>query len=250
MLNGLLRKLLNSRNRYIYRAMEIPFGFDWCLDISYLLGTEVAVVTCFDVGANTGQTATRLVKAFPRADIFSFEPVPQTFGEMQSNVANMPNVRTYNIGFSDRLGQCTMRVADECGRNRIGADDGGKSVLVQLDTLDGFCDEHKIRELTVLKIDVEGHEMSVLRGATSLLQEKKVNYVLCECDFNANEDEPHGDFYEISAFMKSYDFRIISFYTGGVGEDGWVWGDVLFARADAIETKSVACSPLERSLHS
>ena len=248
MLKPAIRALLKRSGLRLLRSNAIPFGFDWCIDIKHLCGVPSAdaeVTTCFDVGANLGQTASRLVQAFPTANVYSFEPVPATFQLMKRNTDRMQRVQTFNIGMSDTTGQCEMLIADASGRSRVGSGVNNNGVLVQLDTLDHFCRQHSIGTLNVLKIDVEGHELPVLRGAEILLRNGNIHYLVCECDFVAREDEPHGQFSEIVTFLQPFGFRIVSFYTGGVDSQGWRWGDVLFALPGSIMNRSVSCSPLQ-----
>ena len=85
-----------------------------------------------------------------------------------------------------------------------------------------------MKRLTILKIDVEGHELNVLRGAARAIEDRRVDFVLCECEFEPREGEPHGDFFEIFEYLSTRNYRVVSFYTGGVDQNGWRFGDVLF----------------------
>ena len=83
-----------------------------------------------------------------------------------------------------------------------------------------------------MKIDTEGFEMQVLRGSEKLLEEGKVDHILVECEFTRRfDDEPHGNFFEILNYLHQFQYRVISFYTGGVDNFGWRWGNVLFHRS-------------------
>ena len=247
MLKSSVRALLKRRGLQLLRSNEMPFGHDWCVDIAHFARNsgryEVAI--CFDVGANLGQTADRLVRAFPEAATYCFEPVPDTFEQLKLNVSSCRQVRPFNLGMSDTVEQCCMRLADASGRNRVDAQAQEDGVTVQLNTLDHFCRKQNIERINLLKIDVEGHEMQVLRGADGLLSQRRIDFVVCECDFVSRPGEPHGDFYALVQFLQSFGFRIVSFYTGGVDDQGWRLGDVLFALPSAMAGSSVACSPLQ-----
>ena len=247
MLKNFVRALLKRRGLQILRSHEMPFGHDWCVDITYFArhSGRYEVTTCFDVGANLGQTAERLVRVFPEADVYSFEPVPETFEQLKKHVTDYRHVRPFNLGMSDKVEQSRMFLADASGRNRVGSDELEGGVSVQLNTLDYFCQTQSVHHINLLKIDVEGHEMQVLRGAEGLLRNRRIDFVVCECDFVPRPDEPHGDFYTLVPFLQSFGFRIVSLYTGGVDDQGWRWGDVLFALPSAMAGSSVACSPLQ-----
>src|SRR4051812_10109880 len=63
--------------------------------------------------------------------------------------------------------------------------------------------------------------------------------------FSERPDEPHGDFTRIHALLAPAGYRVVSFYTGGVDDQGWRWGDVLLRRVTAAAPGWVACSPHE-----
>jgi hypothetical protein len=115
---------------------------------------------------------------------------------------------------------------------------------VRLETADAFCVERGIQRVNLLKIDTEGYEMNVLRGAEKLLAEGRIDFILAECDFFRRGGEPHGDFIEISKHLSTFGFHVVSFYTGGVDDLGWVWGDVLFRESSRSQPGRVACSPI------
>jgi len=80
-------------------------------------------------------------------------------------------------------------------------------IEVPIDSIDSFCAQKKIDQIDLLKIDTEGHEMCVLKGAEKLLSEKRIDFVLSECEFFRREEEPHGDFTSISNYLGSFDLR-------------------------------------------
>ena len=108
-------------------------------------------------------------------------------------------------------------------------------------TLDQFCATRKIDRVDILKIDVEGFETAVLRGALGMLERGEIKLVYAECEFNRNESEPHGDFFEMCEILLPLGYRVVSLYSGGVDGNGWVWGDVLFMRPGG--PRPVYCSP-------
>jgi hypothetical protein len=84
----------------------------------------------------------------------------------------------------------------------------------------------------------------VLKGAQRTLSERRVDFILAECDFFPRPGEPHGDFAEILELVSTHGYRVVSFYTGGVDDLGWVWGDVLFVEASRSRGGRVAGSPI------
>jgi FkbM family methyltransferase len=236
------------------RASRTPFGVRWYRDIQYF-PNGVALDTVFDIGANTGQTAQQLVRHFPKARIYSFEPVPSTFQELVRNTSNYGNVEPVccALGAARGSGKMTtesLSVGNTLVVNEELGSSSGALVEVPVDTVDAFCADRNLQRVNLLKIDTEGYEMSVLRGAQNLLAEKRIDFILAECDFSRREGEPHGDFIEISQHVSAFGFRVVSFYAGGVDDLGWVWGDVLFREISGSQPGRIACSPVIRSLDS
>jgi FkbM family methyltransferase len=123
---------------------------------------------CLDIGANIGNHALFFAEHF--AAVLAFEPNPRTFALLQLNAALRPNVRCLNIGLSDAAGQATLAVpADNVGMATLQPGAPGQAVACELRRLDDLP-QAAAQRVTLIKIDVEGHEAAVLRGGAALLQ--------------------------------------------------------------------------------
>lgn len=134
--------------------------------------------TFIDVGANIGVYTTRYAHAF--SNTLAIEPNPATFHILQANIAlaRISNVITLLMGCSDRVGtgQLNVAVGGMLGWSRLGSDTDWDrySIDVPLDTLDNLITRAGLSErVALLKIDVEGHEPQVLRGASKILVEHR-----------------------------------------------------------------------------
>jgi FkbM family methyltransferase len=227
----------------LHRLRSVPFGIRWEHDVHGLFGNTTRQLTIFDVGANVGQTAQRLVQVFPNSMIYSFEPVPETFANLQRNTAHLTEVECVNVALGEELGEATM-TTDRDGQNTLIAGvSSSDSVTARVTTLDDFCADRAIHRVDLLKIDTEGFETFVLKGASEMLSQGSIKFVVAECDFIRRPDEPHGDFFEIYALLAPLGFNMIGLYTGGVDEHGWVWGDMLMMQEGAAVGMPVVCSP-------
>jgi FkbM family methyltransferase len=127
-----------------------------------------------DVGANVGNYAARLselVQASGR--VLAFEPVPETFELLAANVRCFPvgNVTLFNVAASDRFDVKGMRIPslDTGGSNLYMAHltDGSAEMSVLTMPLDSLDIPRQIR---LIKIDVEGHELAAVHGMRRLLE--------------------------------------------------------------------------------
>jgi FkbM family methyltransferase len=79
-------------------------------------------------------------------------------------------------------------------------------INVQTQTLDNFCQNEKIKSIDVLKIDTEGNELNVLKGAKRLLSENKINVIYTEIsDSKKNFAEKEKYIFN---FLNGYDFEL------------------------------------------
>jgi FkbM family methyltransferase len=132
-------------------------------------------MTFVDVGTHVGQytlVASDIVG--PTGTVHSFEPQPDTFELLRHNVETngLANVQLNRCALSETCVDTELYLAspDNVGQSsfRRPHNYSGNAITVQCRTLDDYVEEHGIA-INVIKIDVEGAELSVLRGATKLL---------------------------------------------------------------------------------
>jgi FkbM family methyltransferase len=153
---------------------------DQTRDCLYSLVNKDDVV--LDVGSNIGETLLNFAKLVgPQGYVYGFEPDQTNYQNLQANIAlnSFSNVRTLNIGISDTRSTAKLfRVDDHnMGMNRIlpEARQTGRQdyTTIETDTLDNTTSRLSIGKVGLIKIDVEGHEMNVLKGAQRLLSNLK-----------------------------------------------------------------------------
>ena len=165
--------------RHIYRiGAHEPHISRYLLDHVRIGAGEVAL----DVGANIGWYSVLLDRlSVAGARIFAFEPDPESFRLLQSNlVANAAaRVRALNMALGETPGRAVLhryRGTNNGRHTLLDGNSSGGTVEVRVDTLKSFWDEEQLgtSPIRFLKIDVEGFECLVLRGAGDLLAR-------CEC---------------------------------------------------------------------
>jgi FkbM family methyltransferase len=131
-------------------------------------------MTFVDVGANIGYfTLLAASRVGPAGRVLSFEPTPRVCQRLRENIQlnNLSNVVTVQKAIADQAGKARFFQSSEdpeensLFRHETGAD----PVDVDIATLDDELWKHNIREVDLLKIDAEGAELAVLKGARALL---------------------------------------------------------------------------------
>src|SRR5947209_19432932 len=130
-----IRRALLRRGLRIYSVNK--FGLDVESDVRKFVAGEFR--TIFDVGANTGQSAIRFGEAFPTSDIYSFEPVPDTFEALKRTTASNPRVHTFQCAMGAKPDRAKIYLGEVSQKNSMVAETG-KSVEVEVKTIDGFCE--------------------------------------------------------------------------------------------------------------
>ena len=133
-----------------------------------------------DAGANVGVLATLLAaRAGPTGRVECFEPHPLLVPRLRDNVG--PHVAVHAVALSDRAGVARLTVPPEFATNeglaRLADGPTGDGFDVPTATLDGLFPGDRF---DVLKLDVEGHEAAVLRGASALLGRGAIRHVVFE----------------------------------------------------------------------
>jgi FkbM family methyltransferase len=185
---------------------------------------DIDAPVVFDVGANVGDY-THLVDSYvPEALIYAFEPARVTYKELIRRVAEAEasNIKPYNIGFSDSeravdlfsytvegqrislLSSIDCRLPTQVVDVRTDA-----SETIEVQTIDHFCVAEGIDHVDFLKLDVEGHELSVLRGARRLLSAGLIS--LIQFEFGPANIYSRTFFYDFwSLLSDEYDlYRIV-----------------------------------------
>ncbi len=200
-------------------------GEQWVLaNVVKTVCEDIDWPVAFDVGANVGDYATLVERYVPDASIYAFEPARVTYKELIRHVAEAEasNIKPYNIGFSDSeravdlfsytvegqkvslLSSIDCRLPTQVVDVRTDA-----SEKIEVQTIDRFCITEAIDRIDFLKLDVEGHELSVLRGANRLLSAGLIS--LIQFEFGPANIYSRTFFYDFwSLLSDGYDlYRIV-----------------------------------------
>ncbi len=127
-----------------------------------------------DVGANIGKFSIILGKKMGRlGKIIAVEPHPSNFAILKKNILlnKLKNVIPQNIALSDSNGKLKLYIDKEgTGGHSLGVKRGESAITVEADTMDNMIRKLKIKKVDLIKIDVEGAEALVLKGAKNILK--------------------------------------------------------------------------------
>ena len=146
---------------------------------------------CVDIGANVGvYTKLFLRELKGTGKVYSVELVPQTFNTLADELNHWPNLKMENCAISDIDGEIKYYAGkDSCTNNIIGHDmdfkksnEIGQIKSMTLDTL--LKEEEHVR---LVKIDVEGAEIQVLKGMSETF--KKTDFIFLECHLDKDWPE-------------------------------------------------------------
>lgn len=169
---------------------------------------ELTIESIFDIGANVGQSAVQYAITYRAAQIESFEPLRKPYDELVRRTSKNPRIHCHNLAFGSTSGTAKMDPMDYTYMSRI-SDDGDETVMVT--TAVEFCRENNIEHINIFKVDTEGFDLEVLRGAEPLIRESRIDLVQVEAGMNP-ENEHHMYFETLTEYMHALDYRLIGIY--------------------------------------
>jgi FkbM family methyltransferase len=191
--------------------------------------------TIIDVGANKGQSIDFFLSIYPSAVIYAFEPNKILFKNLEIKYALNNNIKIYNEGVSDQDGvlNFNINILDETStfelinsdseylkkKARILGKDPSKLIAetysTPVITLSKFLLTNEINMVDIIKIDVEGHELSVLNGLFNENLSAKINYIQIE---NHEDDMYDLNYSKIENILTSNNMEVFKKIKHGFGE--------------------------------
>lgn len=159
----------------------------WDAQATQLLASALPMRgTMFDVGANVGLASLAVgAKCHGRqVTIHAFEPSTDNLVQLRRNASanEWLDLRVNPCAVGAAAGEVTLTHGAESGHHHVGGRNGASGETVRMITLDDYALENEVTTVHALKLDVEGHEVEVLGGATRLLTERRVRMILCEVE--------------------------------------------------------------------
>ncbi len=184
----------------------------------------------FDVGANVGQTARTYRQLYPEAEIYSFEPFPESYAALSNAFKSDKRFHPVELALSDEISTRTMFLCAGSVTNSLLRRENrtGDTIEVQTETIDHFYERSSIPRIDILKIDAEGAEMKILEGARSMFVRGLVRGVFLEVYFEpVYEGMPL--MWDLNAHLQSRGFKLYGLYSLSRGSTGCLsYGNALY----------------------
>lgn len=194
-----------------------------------------------EAGAFNGNDTKKLSLHWPQGIIHAFEPVPEIFAELKKQTEAIPNIARYPLALSNQSGPATFYVAEHPKKPQAICQAGSllkpkdrlekspifypKTIVVPTITLDEWAQHHQIKNADFLWLDLQGHELAALQGASSLLETTQLVYVeinFIEAYYNQPTAHTINDWLEAKGFHPvAKDFE---------DEQKWFFGNILYQR--------------------
>ncbi len=228
-------------------TLNIPEREEECfLRLSRLINRlETPTPMILDVGANIGQSIEKFKHEWPDSQIHSFEPNPSTFLTLSSMWSEVTGVFPSNIALTDTIGNVPFyatRISELASllppseRMQFLSSENKydfESLNIEADTLDNYCRKSDISKIDLLKIDVQGAELSVLKGAQSMLKNNTISIIYVESIF--------ADCYDSQTNFTD----LLNFLNGSLGYQLWDVQPFVYTKQDRLwATNSIFLSPL------
>lgn len=175
-----------------------------------------------DGGCHFGEFASRVIKEFPGSNILSFEPDPDSWTTAKKNLGSHNQVEIVNAALGAKRGKEEFFRGPYSQTNSLLARpaddskpyypkeaflDGG--TIVDVVTIDEECENRGIKELDILKLDLQGGELLAIDGAKTLLGSGLVKVIIVEVVFvKKYQDQPL--LWEIWRNLEGYGYTLYS----------------------------------------
>lgn len=149
-------------------------------------------LTVIDIGGSHGQFVREALQVFPEARIYTFEPIPACFAELTELAREHSRIKPRQLAISDSSGSDTFNVSSFSDSSSFQTMRTAhleawphtalkEQIRVEKARLDDLFDPATLAQPVFIKIDVQGHELQVIRGARQVIAASQ--RVMLECNF-------------------------------------------------------------------
>ncbi len=144
-----------------------------------------------DVGVNRGTMALYLCRLFSDMPVHLIEPIPAQCDYVKERFARFPTAQVHQVALSDKTGKADFQLADHTGSSSLFTNTGEEAarhsshntqetITVETVRLDTWCSRNKVDRISCMKIDAQGSEFSILKGAPRMLGKQAIDIIMLE----------------------------------------------------------------------
>lgn len=201
-------------------------------------------ITIFDVGANRGEMTGSYTSLFPDANIYAFEPFPESANIFNTRFSSNKKIQLFPFALGCSIDKKTFYVNVNADTNsllkpvKMGLSSDKQvsnisTIDVDVTTISDFCSEKNIDSIDILKLDIQGGELDALKGAAYLLKEKRIKLIYTEAYFRPQySDQPL--YFEIAQYLYQFGYVLQDMYNPIYGKNALAWCDMIFINADCL----------------
>ena len=235
-----------------HKNQAFPSSFD---EICKKIFSKYEKIVIFDVGANKGQSIERYKKIFPSCIIHAFEPLKNEFKFLKKKYKNDPNVHLNNFAIGSENSKKSFFINKKSSvssfykinKNSKWLDITSKEYnsdqssfftkveSVKIIKLDYYIFKNKISNVDVLKIDTQGFEEEVLKGAKKSFLKNIISIIETEIIFD-NVYKHRLSFFNLEKYLLPNNFRFVGIETcnNNLFDGYYFFADLLY-----INTKKI-----------
>ncbi|MER9228545.1 FkbM family methyltransferase [Mesorhizobium sp. M0664] len=198
-----------------------------------------AVTTIFEVGAADGRDTRTYAERCPKAIVHAFEPLPENFAKLHSIAETEPRIVPVNMAVSSKVGTSAFHIAALPDASSLFKPRSTGSTFdkytaeigvvdVQVVTLDSYCEKAVIPSIDLLKMDAQGGELDILKGAANLLKKKGIRVIYTEVNF-MRMNEGSCLFHEVTGYLEQVNYGLHAIYNQHHNQFGRLaWADAIY----------------------
>ena len=170
-----------------------------------------------DAGSNIGLMSLYASKFVGKSgSVYSFEPMPSTFEILKNNITlnGIENIHPFCLALGSGKSKANIYHHNENrgSASLIMPSESADGFITEVVSLEVFLEEKNINKIDMLKIDVEGWELEVLKGATGILESKDPPIVCVE--YSNLHPVESGKLLDIYLYLKKLDYKIFKLKKG------------------------------------
>lgn len=226
-----LKALFRSSGYDIIRYLPTNLGSNPYLDMCTFLENS-SILNIIDAGSNLGESTSSFLDFFPDAQYYCFEPCKKSYIQLEKKFSSNHNITVLNTGLSKDNEIIDFNenefnfLSSYLPLGTYGYGDIVSTCRSSVISLDSFALQSKLSQIHILKVDVCGFELNVLKGCSSLLVNNRIKLIHIQLSFT-EIFKPSPSFMQILSLLLNHNFVLIGIYRPHYQNNQLSWTDAL-----------------------